>query len=38
MPDSLPELLDSRSRLLQQLSQLGDFQPGSITTVTRRWR
>jgi len=36
MPDSLPELLDSRSRLLQQLSQLGDFQPGSIATVTRR--
>lgn len=36
MPDSLPELLDSRSRLLQQLSQFGDFQPGSITTVTRR--
>jgi hypothetical protein len=36
MPDSLPVLLDSRSHLLQQLSQLGDFQPGSISSVTRR--
>ena len=36
MPDSLPELLDNRSHLLQELSQLGDFQPGSITSVTRR--
>lgn len=36
MPDSLPELLDSRSHLLRELSQLGDFQPGSITSVTRR--
>lgn len=36
MPDSLPELLDSRSHLLQELSQLGDFQPGSISSVTRR--
>lgn len=36
MPDSLPELLDSRNQLLQQLSQLGDFQPGSISSVIRR--
>lgn len=36
MPDLLPQLLDSRSHLLQKLSQLGDFQPGSITTMTRR--
>jgi hypothetical protein len=36
MPDSLPALLDSRSHLLQELSQLGDFQPGSICSVTRR--
>ena len=36
MPDSLPELLDSRSHLLQELSQLGDFQPGSISSVNRR--
>ena len=36
MPDSLPELLDNRSHLLQKVSQLGDFQPGSISSVTRR--
>jgi hypothetical protein len=36
MPDSLPELLDSRSHLLQEFSQLGDFQPGSISSVNRR--
>lgn len=36
MPESLPELLDSRSRLLQELSQLGDLQPGSISSVRRR--
>ena len=36
MPESLPELLDSRSRLLQELSQLRDFQPGSISSVHRR--
>jgi hypothetical protein len=37
MPDSLPELLDSRNHILQELSQLGDdFQPGSIATVNRR--
>ena len=36
MPDSLPELLDSRSHLLVELSQLGDFQAGSISSVHRR--
>lgn len=36
MPESLPQLLDSRSRLLQELSQLRDFQPGSISSVRRR--
>lgn len=36
MPESLPELLDSRSQLLQELSRLGDFQPGSISSVRRR--
>ena len=36
MPESLPELLDSRSHLLQELSELGDFQPGSISSVRRR--
>lgn len=36
MADTLPELLDNRSHLLQELSQLGDFQPGSISSVHRR--
>ena len=36
MPDPLPALVDDRSTLLQQISQLGDFQPGSITSATRR--
>ena len=36
MPDSLPELLDSRSHLLLELSQLGDFQAGCISSVHRR--
>src|SRR6516164_4528590 len=36
MTASLPDLLDHRTQLLQELSQLGDFQPGSITNVTRR--
>jgi hypothetical protein len=36
MSDSLPELLDSRNHLLQELSQIGDFQPGSISSVHRR--
>lgn len=36
MPDPLPALVDDRSTLLQQFSELGDFQPGSITSATRR--
>lgn len=36
MPDPLPTLVDDRSTLLQQISELGDFQPGSITGATRR--
>jgi hypothetical protein len=36
MPDPLSGLLDSRNHLLQELSQLGDFQPGSISSVQRR--
>lgn len=36
MTDSLPDLLDGRSHLLEELSQLGDFRPGSINNVTRR--
>jgi hypothetical protein len=29
-------LVDDRSTLLHQISELGDFQPGSITSATRR--
>ena len=36
MPDPLTDLLDARSHLLQELSRVGDFQPGSISNVTRR--
>jgi hypothetical protein len=36
LTDSLPNLLDDRSHLLEELSQLGDFHPGSITNATRR--
>jgi hypothetical protein len=36
MPDPLTALVDDRSALLQQISELGDFQPGSITSATRR--
>lgn len=36
MPDPLPALVHDRSTLLQQISELGDFQPGSITSATRR--
>ena len=36
MPDPLPALVDDRSTLLQQISELGDFQPGCITSATRR--
>jgi hypothetical protein len=36
MPELLPALVDDRSTLLQQISELGDFQPGSITSATRR--
>jgi hypothetical protein len=34
--DTLSDLLDLRSDLLRLVSQLGDFQPGSVTTVRRR--
>jgi hypothetical protein len=34
--DSLPELIKSRKCLLEKLSQCGDFQPGTISTVNRR--
>ena len=36
MIDPLSILLDDRSNLLRQISQLGDFQPGSITSAIRR--
>jgi len=36
MPDPLSALIDERTTVLQQISQLGDFQPGSITSATRR--
>ncbi len=36
MPDPLPALLDDRFTLLRQITGLGDFQPGSITSATRR--
>jgi hypothetical protein len=36
MPDPLSPLLDDRSAVLQQISELGDFQPGSIANASRR--
>ena len=36
MPDPLPALVDDRSTLLRHIAELGDFQPGSITSATRR--
>jgi hypothetical protein len=36
MPDPLPALVDNRSTLLRRMAELGDFQPGSITSTTRR--
>src|SRR5712691_1294991 len=36
MPNPLPALVHDRSTLLQRIAQLGDFQPGSITSATRR--
>jgi len=36
MPDPLSALVDDRSTLLRQISELGDFQPGSITGAIRR--
>ena len=36
MPDPLSAFVDDRSTLLQQISELGDFQPGSITSAFRR--
>ena len=36
MTDPLVALVDERFTLLQQISELGDFQPGSITSAIRR--
>lgn len=36
MPDPLPPLIEGRSVILRQISDLGDFQPGSIANATRR--
>jgi hypothetical protein len=36
MPDPLSAFVDDRSTLLRKISELGDFQPGSITSATRR--
>lgn len=36
MPDPLPALLDERSTVLRHITELGDFQPGSITCAARR--
>jgi hypothetical protein len=36
MTDQLSTLIDDRSSLLRQISELGDFQPGSITNAVRR--
>lgn len=36
MSDPLSTLLEDRSTLLRQIGDLGDFQPGSITSAVRR--
>ena len=36
MTDPLAPLVDERSTLLHQISELSDFQPGSITSAIRR--
>lgn len=36
MADSLSIVIEDRSTLLRQICELGDFQPGSITSAVRR--
>jgi len=36
MPDPLSALVGDRSTLIRLIAELGDFQPGSITSATRR--
>ena len=35
MPDELSLFLDERTALLRQVAELGDFQPGSISSASR---
>jgi hypothetical protein len=36
MTDPIAPLVDDRSAILRQISELGDFQPGSVTNPSRR--
>ena len=36
MPEPLSALIEERSLLLRQVAELGDFQPGSISSPTRK--
>ncbi len=36
MPQTLPALEGERTQLLEDISQLGDFRSGSVTSVVRR--
>lgn len=36
MPDSLAQLEEQRSKILREVSELGDFRSGSITTIRGR--
>jgi hypothetical protein len=36
MPDPLSSLIEERAALLRQVSELGDFQPGSISSPSRK--
>ena len=36
MTDSLASVLDDRAALLRQICELGEFQPGSVTSAVRR--
>ena len=36
MTDALSDVIEDRAALLRQIGQLGDFQPGSITSAVRR--
>ena len=36
MPDPILPLVDNRSAILRHISELGDFQPGTIANASRR--